>query len=203
MPLFRRKSADLVEDQVSEVDSSDALAVATRGHTPSKRELGVTTPKRPSTQRRPGGAAPVSRTPLTKQEAKEQRRLARQRESERFRREGGPRDRGPERLLVRNIVDSRRTVGSFFLGGAFVVLIGASVPDSRVQAIANILWLALALAVIVDSFLISRRIKKIVNERFPKTSERMGSLYFYGISRSLSFRRMRVPSPAVGVGEKF
>ncbi|MDR7278288.1 DUF3043 domain-containing protein [Catenuloplanes atrovinosus] len=202
MPLFRRKSTDLVEDQVSEVETSEDVTTATRGHTPSKRELGVATPKRPSTQRRPGGAA-VSRTPLTKEEAKEQRRLARQRESERFRREGGPRDRGPERVLVRNVVDSRRTVGSFFLGGAFVVLIGASVPDARVQAIANVLWLALALAVIVDSILISRRIKKVVRERFPKTTERMGSLYFYGISRSLSFRRMRVPMPAVAVGEKY
>ena len=202
MPLFRRKSADLVEEQVSEIETSEVVA-AGRGHTPSKRELGVPTPKRPSSQRRPGGAAPVSRTPLTKQEIKEQRKLARQRESERFRTEGGPRDRGPERLLVRNVVDSRRTVGSFFLGGAFIVLLGASVPDSRVQAVANVLWLALALAVIVDSFLISRKIKKAVTERFPKTSEKMGSLYFYGISRSLSFRRMRVPMPVVAVGEKF
>ncbi|WP_033341195.1 DUF3043 domain-containing protein [Catenuloplanes japonicus] len=202
MPLFRRKSTALVEDQVSEVESTEAGSAATRGYTPSKRELGVTTPKRPSTQRRPGGAS-VSRTPLTKEEAKEQRKLARQRESERFRQEGGPRDRGPERLLVRNVVDSRRTAGSFFLGGAFIVLLGATIPDPRVQTVVNILWLALTLAVIVDSFLISRRIKKAVNDRFPKTSERMGSLYFYGISRSLSFRRMRVPVPAVGVGEKF
>lgn len=202
MPLFRRKSTALVEDQVSEAESSESAANAVRGYTPSKRELGVTTPKRPSTQRRPGGAA-VSKTPLTKEEAKEQRKLARQRESERFRREGGPRDRGPERLLVRNVVDSRRNAGSFFLGGAFIVLLGATVPDPRVQTVVNILWLALTLAVIVDSFLISRRIKKALNERFPKSTERMGSLYFYGISRALSLRRMRVPAPAVAVGEKF
>ena len=36
------------------------------------------------------------------------------------------RDRGPERALVRNIVDSRRTVGTWFFAGALIVLIGSS-----------------------------------------------------------------------------
>ncbi len=36
------------------------------------------------------------------------------------------RDKGPERALVRDIVDSRRTVGTFFFGGALIVLIGSS-----------------------------------------------------------------------------
>ena len=48
------------------------------------------------------------------------------------------------------------------------------------STVANLLWGVLALAVVVDSVLISRKIKRLVNERFPKTKQRMGSLYLYG-----------------------
>ena len=41
------------------------------------------------------------------------------------------RDRGPVRKLVRDVVDSRRNVGSFFLAIAAVALIGTVVPERR------------------------------------------------------------------------
>ena len=113
------------------------------------------------------------------------------------------RDRGPERALVRNVVDSRRTVGTFFFAGALVVLIGSSTRMPQfVQVAANLLWAVLAIGVIVDSWLISRKVKALVRERFPKTTQRIGSLSLYGIMRGLTFRRMRVPKPAVDIGEK-
>jgi hypothetical protein len=112
------------------------------------------------------------------------------------------RDRGPERKLVRDIIDSRRTVGTWFFGGALVVLIGSTVRIPIIQLASNILWALLAIAVIVDSILIARKVKKLVNQRFPKTSQRIGSLQLYGVMRGLSFRRMRVPKPQVGFGEK-
>jgi hypothetical protein len=113
------------------------------------------------------------------------------------------RDRGPERRLVRDIVDSRRTVGTWFFGGAIIVLIGSSTRmPLPVQVAANVLWAVLAIAVIVDSLLISRKIRKLVRDRFPKTNQRLGSLSLYGIMRGLTFRRMRVPKPQVGLGTK-
>ena len=39
-------------------------------------------------------------------------------------------------------------------------------------------------------------------ERFPKTDQRLGSLYLYAIMRGLTFRRMRVPKPQVELGQK-
>jgi hypothetical protein len=111
------------------------------------------------------------------------------------------RDRGPERLLVRNIVDSRRTVGTWFFAGAIIVLVGSSTRmPVAVQVAANLLWAVLAVGVIVDSWLISRKIKRLIAERFPKTTVRTGSLYLYGIMRGLTFRRMRVPKPAIDLG---
>lgn len=198
--LFRRKSADLVEESVTSVTTDEASTAARpRGYTPSKKELGVATPKRPTAGRRPG----VPTKPLTKEEAREQRRTARAEASAEFRRAGGPRDRGPERLLARNVVDSRRTVGTWFFGGALIVLVGsnAAMPPI-VRLISNILWGALAIGVVIDSILISHKIKKLVRERFPKSTERMGSLYLYAIMRSITFRRMRAPEPQVNIGDK-
>ncbi|MDG4799518.1 DUF3043 domain-containing protein [Micromonospora sp. WMMD980] len=198
--LFRRKPADLVEDSVTTVTTDEESAAARpRGYTPSKKELGVTTPKRPAAGRRPTAPARA----LTKEEAREQRRAARAESAAEFRREGGPRDRGPERLLARNVVDSRRTIGTWFFGGALIVLVGSNqAMPPIVRLLSNLLWGALALGVLVDSVLISRKIKKLVRERFPKSTEKLGSLYFYAIMRSITFRKMRAPAPRVAIGEK-
>lgn len=178
--------------------AEEAARTRSRGYTPSKKELGKETPKRPSVGRR----TVADTKPLTKQEARERRRAARAEASAEFRREGGPRDRGPERALARDVVDSRRTIGTWFFGGALIVLLGsAQTMPPVVQLASNLLWAALALGVVVDSVLISRRIRKLVRQRFPKTDQRMGSLYLYAIMRSITFRRMRAPTPRVKIGD--
>lgn len=198
--LFRRKSTDLVEGAVTTVTPDEETAAARpRGYTPSKKDLGRTTPKRPGAQRLRGAAV----KPLSKQESRQRRRELRAEAAAEFRREGGPRDRGPERALARDVVDSHRTVGTWFFGGALIVLIGsAQTMPPIVQLVSNLLWGALAFGVVVDSVLISRRIKKLVRQRFPKTDQRMGSLYLYAIMRSITFRRMRAPVPRVKIGDK-
>ncbi|WP_329102671.1 DUF3043 domain-containing protein [Micromonospora sp. NBC_01699] len=200
--LFRRKSTDLVEENVTAVTSDEATdAARPRGYTPSKKELGVQTPKRPTAGRRPG--AVETRPPANKQEARERRRVARAEAAAEFRREGGPRDRGPERMLARDVVDSRRTVGTWFFGGALIVLIGSSgAMPPVVRLVSNLLWGALAIGLVIDSILISGKIRRLVRERFPKTQLRMGSLYLYAIMRSITFRRMRAPIPRVNIGDK-
>lgn len=196
--LFRRKPADLVEDAVTEV-TPETPANRPKGYTPSKKELGKETPKRPTAARRPA----VDVKSLSKEEQRERRRQLRAEAAAEFRREGGPRDRAPERGLARDVVDSRRTVGTWFFGGALVVLIGsANTMPPVVRLASNLLWGALAIALVIDSVLISRKIKKLVRERFPKTDQRMGSLYLYAIMRSITFRRMRAPTPRVNLGDK-
>ncbi|MEV6301065.1 DUF3043 domain-containing protein [Actinoplanes sp. NPDC051861] len=205
-PLFRRKPADLVEDATSSVEQEVTSAESRpKGYTPSKKELGVVTPKRVATGRRVQDPAPANRKEAYKQLRERQR--AERAEAAEGMRNGDERyllarDRGPERSLVRDIVDSRRTVGSWFIGGAVIVLIGSSVPNPLIQQISTLIWAGLALAVILDSILIARRIKKLVKERFPQTGQRLGSLYLYGIMRGLTFRRMRMPKPKVDLGTK-
>jgi hypothetical protein len=203
--LFRRKSDDVAPSEVTGEVPENA-APRPKSYTPSKKELGQVTPKRTVGGRRPASsAAPANRREQVKQ-MRERQRLERA-EATQGMRAGDERyllarDRGPERKLVRNIVDARRTVGTWFFGGALIVLIGSTVRISAVQLVSNILWLVLALGVILDSILIARKVKRMVNERFPKTDARMLSLQLYGIMRGLTFRRMRVPKAQVNLGDK-
>ncbi|HLT11871.1 MAG TPA: DUF3043 domain-containing protein [Micromonosporaceae bacterium] len=183
-----------------------------KGYTPSKRELGVITPKR-----KPAGRV-VEPPPANRREAirraREKAREARARErAARAEARAGmlagkeeyllPRDKGPERALVRDIVDSRRNAASYFLPGALIVVCGVSAAmPPAVQLASNILWFLLIFGVVVDSVILSRRIKRLVQERFPRTELRMRTLYTYGIMRSLSFRKLRIPAPRVKIGEK-
>ena len=202
--LFRRKTTDVAETTPAE--PTQPAAPRPKSYTPSKKELGVATPKRQSAGRRVGQPAPSNRREAYRQLKDRQR-------SERAEAAAGmkagderyllARDRGPERRLVRDIVDCRRTAGTWFFAGAIVVLIGSSTRmPIQVQVAANVLWAVLAIAVILDSILISRKVRRLVRERFPKTNQRMGSLALYGIMRGLTFRRMRVPKPQVPLGAK-
>ncbi|WP_221326323.1 DUF3043 domain-containing protein [Actinoplanes sp. L3-i22] len=203
-PLFRRKAADLVEDATASVTDEASADNRRKNYTPSKKELGVVTPKR-APQGRRVEAAPADRKEAMKQMRERQR--TERAEASAGMRNGDERyllarDRGPERSLVRDIVDSRRTVGSFFIAGAVIVMVGSLVRSDAVRLASNLLWALLALAVIVDSIFITQRIKKTVKTRFPSSDQRMGGLYLYGVMRALTFRRMRVPKPKVDLGAK-
>lgn len=181
-------------------------AVRPRGYTPSKKELGKQTPKRPTAQRRRVNEPPPANRREAMRRMRERQRAER---AERFAamRAGddaylGKRDRGPERALVRDIVDSRRTAGTWFFAGAFIVFVGSAGGMPPVVRLAsNLLWLVLALAMVLDSLLITRRVRHLVRQRFPQTEQRLGSLYLYAIMRSLTFRRMRMPQPRVKLGQ--
>jgi hypothetical protein len=201
--LFRRKTAEVTES--SSASAVAAESVPTKGHTPSKRDLGKATPKRRETVRRTVEAPPSDRREAAK-------RMREKAKAERLEQRAGmaagderyllARDRGAERALVRDIVDSRRTIGTWFFGLTFVVmLIGFNRSlNPSIYLAANLLFVLFALATAVDSYLITRRINKLVHERFPKTDQRMRSLYFYAIMRAISFRFIRNPKPKVKPG---
>ena len=105
------------------------------------------------------------------------------------------RDRGPVRKLVRDVVDSRRNVGSFFLAIAAVALAGTVVPSVVVKNYASLLLFGFFLVMVVDSVVLSRRIKKAIAEQLPRESPK-GAVW-YGVSRSTMIRRWRFPKPEV------
>ena len=203
MRLLRRRSdPPAAAERVEPTPPGGPDALDPR-RTPGK---GRPTPRRREAQRRRTG--PVAPPPKTRREAyRRQREQGSERRAEA--REGMragderfmlARDRGPERRLVRDIVDSRRNIGVLFLVMALVYAVTIFIPNLRIKAAATSLWMTVLLLVIVDSILLGYRIRRLVRTRFPDTKERMPSLMLYGISRGTMIRRWRAPKPQVPVG---
>jgi hypothetical protein len=167
---------------------------------------GRPTPKRSEAQGRRAGPPPPP--PTTRKEA--YKRMRQTQASRRVESRAGAargddnylpaRDRGPVRKLVRDVVDSRRNVGSFFLVIAAVALVGTIAPSPAIKNYSTIVLLGFFLVMIVDSVVLSRRIKRKVAERFPNGDHKTRGLVWYGISRSTMIRRWRFPKPEVPLG---
>ena len=167
---------------------------------------GRPTPKRSEAQgRRPGPPPPP---PTTRKEAYKRMRAqqaAQRGDARRAAARGDDsflpaRDRGPVRKLVRDVVDSRRNVGSLFLAIAGVALVGALYPSLAVKAYSSYVLMGFFLLLVVDSVVLGRRIKGKVAERFPDGSQKTSGAVWYGITRSTMIRRWRFPKPDVAVG---
>jgi hypothetical protein len=186
-------------ETITETPSDSAAEAATGAG------KGRPTPKRSVAQgRRPGPPPPP---PTTRKEA--YKRMREQQAARRAETRAGmsrgddtylpARDRGPVRKLVRDIVDSRRNVGSFFLAIAGVALVGTLVPSLVVRNYASYLLMGFFILLIVDSVVLRRKIRSKVAERFPETTKTKG-IVWYGISRATMIRRWRFPKPEVPLG---
>ena len=111
------------------------------------------------------------------------------------------RDRGPVKRFVRNYVDSRRSIGEYFLPIIAIVLLVSLVPVAAAAVIGVVLMYTVLFASVIDGFLLKRKIIREVTARFPE--EPTKGLGMYGWLRSTQMRRMRAPKPGVAIGEKF
>ncbi|MGH3715920.1 MAG: DUF3043 domain-containing protein [Micromonosporaceae bacterium] len=184
-------------------DAAPRAGVKPKAYTPAK---GRATPKRNQARKRTAEPPPKDRKEAYRRmrgrqkEERAEARAAMMRGEDKFL---PTRDRGPERTLVRNIVDARRNIGTWFFAGAVVILIGTwpGVPNP-IRFFFDLMWVVLLVAVLVDSVMLARLIKRLVWLRYPDTTQKPGGLYFYGIMRSLTLRRMRIPAPQVKPGDE-
>ena len=109
-------------------------------------------------------------------------------------------DKGPARRFVRNYVDERKSVTEYFLVFIMFILFLTVIPSPAVQLGAILLMYSAMIWVAIDGFLLSRRVKKLVAEKFP--GEPTKGLGLYGLMRSTQLRRLRAPAPQVGPGKK-
>lgn len=114
-----------------------------------------------------------------------------------------PRDKGPVRRYVRDIVDSRRNVLGLFMPAALsMIFFMLALPAVQFQQILSYAMLALVLVMIVDGLLLGRKVNRMVDEKFPGNTESGWKLGFYASSRASQLRRMRAPRPMVNRGNK-
>jgi hypothetical protein len=218
--LGRKKDNQDVDSAASE---EDARADQERAGTTAPK--GKPTPKRSQAERRRGPVAPA---PMTTAEARRRRKevgapkLSRdERKAERLTRRADmsdrrekmmagedayllPRDKGPVRRFVRDVVDSRRNVLGLFmpaaLGLLFVML--AAQSSLAVQRLLSPAMLVLVAIMVIDGFIVGRKVNRLVDEKFPGNTESGWKLGFYAASRASQVRRMRAPRPQVNRGDK-
>lgn len=186
---------------------------------------GTTAPKgRPTPKRDAGRRGPVAPAPLTSAEARKRRKEMRtkltreERKAEKVSRRAAmaerrekmmagedayllPRDRGPVRRFVRDIVDARRSVLGLFMPAALgLIFVMLSVPSVQVQQLISPAMLVLVLIMVIDGFIIGRKVNRLVDAKFPDNTETGWKLGFYAASRASQLRRMRAPRPQVERG---
>jgi Flp pilus assembly protein TadB len=111
-----------------------------------------------------------------------------------------PRDRGPVKRFIRDQVDRRRSMGEFMLPVMIVVLalsfLAGSIPWA--MTVVFVLIYGLVLIGVVDAFLLWRRIKRAVVDRFGEEPPRGSAMY--AVMRAFQMRRARMPRPQIERG---
>ncbi|MFI9818756.1 DUF3043 domain-containing protein [Saccharothrix variisporea] len=206
---FLRRNADeaatTAEETPAEVTPGDA------SRTPGK---GRPTPKRREAEGKRRG--PVPPPPRTQREAlkrmrgnkvsKEERRAAAVERRKRMMAGEDkyllPRDRGPVKAYIRDVVDSRRNLMGLFMPLAILVFVALLVPAPQVQQYATLVTTFMLLAMVVEGFVLGRYVTKRVRAKFPQDTTRGLSIGWYSFIRASQLRRLRVPKPRVSYGDK-
>jgi hypothetical protein len=224
--FLRRGDASTTDDLADETAAAPAGASGGGSVTTSDRPAGTATagkgrptPKRRDAQVRRRG--PVAPAPLTAKEARARRRAARGTREERKaaateRRAAAadrrarmlagedkyllPRDRGPMRAYVRDLVDARRNLVGLFMPLALVLIVTMFLTPV-IQAYVTMAMLVMMAFMIAEGFLIGRIVNRRVRERFPEHTDSPWSLGWYAFVRASQVRRMRAPKPRVNPGD--
>lgn len=110
-----------------------------------------------------------------------------------------PRDKGPQRRFTRDFVDSRRSVGEYFMILALVVIFFGFFQQTPIGNVAQFALYLVVLILVVDSIVVVVLLNRRLKQKF-ETRER--GLNFYAIMRNMQIRRLRLPKPMVKRGEK-
>ncbi|QFZ17410.1 DUF3043 domain-containing protein [Saccharothrix syringae] len=208
---FLRRNADEAAETATPEQSAPEVTPADTGRTPGK---GRPTPKRREAEGKRRG--PVPPPPRTQREAfkrargskvsKEERRAAAAVRRERMMAGDDkyllPRDRGPVKAYIRDVVDSRRNLMGLFMPLAILVFVALLVPSPRIQQWATLLTTFMLLAMIVEGFVLGRLVTRRVRLKFPNDTTRGLSIGWYSFIRASQLRRLRVPKPRVSAGDR-
>jgi DUF3043 family protein len=217
--LGRKKDTQDVDSAASE---EDVQTSEERIRTTAPK--GKPTPKRSEASRKRGPVAPA---PMTTAEARRRRKeigapkLSRdERKAERLTRRADmserrekmmagedayllPRDKGPVRRFVRDIVDSRRNVLGLFMPAALgLIFVMLAMPFPQLQQAISFAMPVLLLIMAIDGVIVGRKANRLVDEKFPDNTESGWKLGLYAASRASQLRRMRAPRPQVNRGDK-
>ncbi|WP_280181916.1 DUF3043 domain-containing protein [Nocardia farcinica] len=111
-----------------------------------------------------------------------------------------PRDQGPVRAFVRDIVDARRNLVGLFMPMALVLILSMFAAPG-LQTIVTLVMLVMMLFMAIEGVLLGRLVNNRVLEKFPDTTDTGFKLGWYAFVRASQIRKMRAPKPRVGPGD--
>ncbi|ORV12675.1 DUF3043 domain-containing protein [Mycobacterium celatum] len=222
MKLLGRKKDETAASEETDAATPDddiATSSASRGSRTTAPK-GRPTPKRSDRRRGPVAPAPMTAAEararrkslagpkLSREERKAQSAARRAQMSQRRERMMAgdeayllPRDQGPVRRFVRDVVDSRRNVMGLFMPSALgLMFVMFAVP--QLQLYMSPAMMALMVLMVIDGVILGRKVSRLVDEKFPDNTESRWKLGLYAAGRASQLRRMRAPRPQVKRGSK-
>jgi hypothetical protein len=111
-----------------------------------------------------------------------------------------PRDRGPVKAYIRDLVDSRPHIMGLFMPLALVVVLSLLVPFPAAQQYLSLFSLVALTIMIIEGIFLGMTATRKARERFP--DEHVGALGtgWYAFTRASQLRRLRIPKPRVERG---
>lgn len=110
-----------------------------------------------------------------------------------------PRDRGPVRRYVRDMVDGRRLMTEYFLPVMIGILALSLLPIPALVQTITLIWLAAIVLVFAELTWMGIRLRKGVAAKFGDNAGKGNVMY--GVIRATQLRRLRLPKPAVKPGQ--
>ena len=199
--MFRRRSTATPDAPAEGTPDSSVTDQAGRASGAVTAGKGKPTPKRSEAERARRYKAPGDRKEALRQ-SKTRDRSTRARKAEAMRRGEEwalpAKDKGPVRALARDYVDSRRRVSEFYMYGLVVLLFLLFLHNPVVQTVLPALLIVMVLIMVVEGYLVGRKVTAMAAERFPGESTR--GIKIYAAMRSLQIRKLRFPKPRVKPG---
>lgn len=199
--MFRRRSTATQDDPAEGTPGASAADQAEQARVSLTAGKGRPTPKRSEAERRRRYNAPGDRKEALRQ-SRTRDRSARTRKTEAMRRGEEwalpAKDKGPVRALARDYVDSKRRVSEFYMYGLVVLLFLLFLHNPVVATVLPALLIVMVVIMVVEGYLVGRKVTAMAGERFPGESTR--GIKIYSAMRALQIRKLRFPKPRVKPG---
>ena len=107
-----------------------------------------------------------------------------------------PRDRGPQRKIIRDVLDNRYTLIEGLMPLMVLFLVVTSFTDDRAKNIITVVMILALFAVSIEAAIINRKSASKIREKLGDDTKIQRGNYFYTVTRGMQPRPLRIPKPA-------
>jgi Protein of unknown function (DUF3043) len=195
MPSLRKKPVPEPEPETVEKLNGKGRATPTRKEAQASRRVGASTRRavtRSGAKANDPKAARIAVREARREKAAEYRKAMASGDVSRL----PARERVPERIMARDIVDERRNIGPLALGTFLLLYVVSLAPVGPIRFVTIILFPVCVLAIAGDSIYVARKAARLVREKYPNTTVKVKG---YSGQRAMMPARWRQPRPRPGI----